>query len=290
MILAMRLGTRQALRRMGQLPILSVLVLSIVVFSAIMAPWIAPHEPQISRPQDRLEPPVWMDGGSAKYLLGTDHQGRDLFSRLLYGARVSLIVAGATFGLGGTVGVLLGLLAGWYGRWVDDLITRLVDTMLAVPGILIALAAVAVFGPSITLIVLVLAMGMFPQITRMVRGQVLSLKEMDYVAMAQVSGASTWRILYKHLFPGVINTVIILSTLQVGQVILSEAALSYLAVGVPPPTPAWGSMVADGRDKLNDAWWVATVPGFAILFTVVSLNMFGDWLRDALDPILRQAE
>ena len=290
MILAMRSGTRQALRKMGQLPILSALILSIVVVGAIMAPWIAPHEPLVSRPQDRLEPPVWMDGGSAKYLLGTDHQGRDLFSRLLYGARISLLVAVVTFGLGGTVGVLLGLLAGWYSRWVDDLITRLVDTMLAVPGILIALAAVAVFGPSITLIVLVLAMGMFPRITRMVRGQVLSLKEMDYVAMAQVSGASTWRILFRHLFPGVINTVIVLSTLQVGQVILAEAALSYLAVGVPPPTPAWGSMVADGRDKLNDAWWVATVPGFAILFTVVSLNLFGDWLRDALDPVLRQAE
>ena len=275
---------------MGQLPILSGLVLSIVVFSAITAPWIAPHETLIARPRDRFEPPAWMEGGSAKYLLGTDHHGRDIFSRIIYGARVSLVVAGATLATGGTLGVLLGLLAGWRGGWADELITRLVDTMLAVPGILVALVVVAVFGASFTIIVLVLAMAIWPQFTRMVRGEVLSLKETDYVALAQVSGASTWRILYKHLFPGVINTVIILATLQVGQVILAEAALSYLAVGVPAPTPAWGSMVADGRDKLNDAWWVATVPGFAILFTVVSLNLFGDWLRDALDPILRQAE
>ena len=152
------------------------------------------------------------------------------------------------------------------------------------------MVVVAVFGPSFTIIVLVLAMAIWPQFTRMVRGEVLSLKETDYVALAQVSGASTWRILYKHLFPGVINTVIILATLQVGLVILIEASLSYLAVGVPPPTPAWGSMVADGRDRLVDAWWVATMPGFAILFTVMSLNMFGDWLRDTLDPVLRQAE
>ena len=231
-----------------------------------------------------------MEGGSAKYLLGTDHHGRDIFSRIIYGARVSLVVAGATLATGGTLGVLLGLLAGWRGGWADELITRLVDTMMAVPGILVALVVVAVFGPSFTIIVLVLAMAIWPQFTRMVRGEVLSLKETDYVALAQVSGASTWRILYKHLFPGVINTVIILATLQVGLVILIEASLSYLAVGVPPPTPAWGSMVADGRDRLVDAWWVATMPGFAILFTVMSLNMFGDWLRDTLDPVLRQAE
>ena len=162
--------------------------------------------------------------------------------------------------------------------------------MLAVPYILLALAAVAIFGPSFTIIVLVMALGVFPRFTRMVRGEVLRLKTMDYVAMAQVSGASTWRILFRHLFPGVINTVIVLATLQVGQVILLEAALSYLAVGVPPPNPAWGSMVADGRGRLLDAWWIATLPGIAIMLTVMSLNLFGDWLRDALDPILRQAE
>ena len=290
MNLARRLGTRQALRKMGQLPILSVLVLSLVVVCGITAPWIAPYDPLISRPRDRLDPPAWFNEGSAKHLLGTDIQGRDLLSRILYGARISLILAAVTLATGGTLGVLLGLVAGWYGRWADELITRLVDTMMAVPGILVALVVVAVFGASFTIIVLVLAMAIWPQFTRMVRGEVLSLKETDYVALAQVSGASTWRILYKHLFPGVINTVIILATLQVGLVILIEASLSYLAVGVPPPTPAWGSMVADGRDRLVDAWWVATMPGFAILFTVMSLNMFGDWLRDTLDPILRQAE
>ena len=290
MNLARRLGTRQALRKMGQLPILSVLVLSLVVVCGITAPWIAPYDPLISRPRDRLDPPAWFNEGSAKHLLGTDIQGRDLLSRILYGARISLILAAVTLATGGTLGVLLGLVAGWYGRWVDDLLMRLVDTMLAVPYILLALAAVAIFGPSFTIIVLVMALGVFPRFTRMVRGEVLRLKTMDYVAMAQVSGASTWRILFRHLFPGVINTVIVLATLQVGQVILLEAALSYLAVGVPPPNPAWGSMVADGRGRLLDAWWIATLPGIAIMLTVMSLNLFGDWLRDALDPVLRQAE
>ena len=289
MILARRSGTRRVLRKMGQLPVLPVLILSIMVFSAIMAPWVAPHDPLTASLRARNEPPAWFAEGSANYLLGTDHLGRDLLSRMLQGARISLILAAVTLGVGGGVGILMGLVSGWYGRWVDELVMRLVDIVLAVPLILIALVVVLTLGQGLVIIVLVMAIGVWPRFARMVRGEVLRLKTMDYVAIAQVSGASTWRILFRHLFPGVINTVIVLATLQVGQVILLEAALSFLAVGIPPPTPAWGAMVADGRDRLVGAWWIATLPGIAIMLTVMSLNLFGDWLRDTLDPILRQA-
>ena len=185
---------------------------------------------------------------------------------------------------------MVGLVAGWFGHWVDDLLMRLVDTMMAVPLILVALVVVSAIGQGFAIIVLVMAIGVWPRFARMVRGEVLKLKAMDYVAMAQVSGASTWRIMFKHLLPGVINTLIVLATLQVGMIIILEAMLSFLGVGVPPPSPAWGAMVADGRDRLVGAWWISTCPGVAILLTVLSLNLFGDWLRDTLDPTLRQLE
>ena len=229
--------------------------------------------------------------GGTTYLLGTDHLGRDLLTRTIHGARISLIMAAVTLGVGGTIGIALGLLAGWYGRFVDEFIMRLVDIELAVPLILVALVlVVALGGPSLTIIVGLLAIWIWPRFARMVRGEVLRLKEMDYVALARVSGASTWRIMLVHLFPGTINTVIVVATLQVGTVILVEASLSFLGAGVPPPTPAWGSMVADGRDRLADAWWIATIPGVVILLTVMALNIFGDWLRDTLDPRLRQLQ
>ena len=229
-------------------------------------------------------------GGSTKHLLGTDHLGRDLLSRIIHGARISLIVSAVTLGIGGAIGTVLGLLAGWYGGWMDELIMRLVDLLLALPLILVALVMVLVLGQTLSIIVVVLALWIWPRFARMVRGDVLTLKTMDYVALARVAGASTWRVLFVHLFPGTINTLIIVATLQVGTVILVEATLSFLGAGVPPPTPAWGSMVADGRDKLAAAWWISTMPGLAIVLTVMSLNLFGDWLRDTLDPKLRQVE
>ena len=228
------------------------------------------------------------EGGSSKFLLGTDQLGRDLLTRIIYGARISLIVGAVTLGVGGTIGVMLGLIAGWYGGWVDELIMRLVDIILALPLILVALVAVVALGQSLSIIVAVLALWIWPRFARMVRGEVLQLKTMDYVALARVSDASTLRILFVHLFPGTTNTLIVVATLQVGTVILVEAVLSFLGAGVPPPTPAWGSMVADGRDRLANAWWIATMPGVAILLTVMSLNLLGDWLRDTLDPRLRQ--
>ena len=234
--------------------------------------------------------------GSTKYLLGTDGLGRDILTRTIYGARISLILAAVTLGIGGTIGVILGLLAGWYGRLVDELIMRLVDIELALPLILVALVLVVALGQTLTVLgvpwtlVAILAIWIWPRFARMVRGEVLRLKTMDYVALAQVAGASTWRIMFVHLLPGTANTIIVVATLQVGLVILVEAALSFLGAGVPDPTPAWGSMVADGRNRLAAAWWISTIPGLAIVLTVMALNVFGDWLRDTLDPRLRQLE
>ena len=229
-------------------------------------------------------------GGSSTYLLGTDQLGRDILSRIIFGARISLVVAAVTLGIGGGLGVLLGLISGWYGGWVDEVMMRLVDLILAIPLILVALVLVVAIGQSFEMIIGVLAVWIWPRFARMVRGEVLQLKTLDYVSLARVAGASTPRILIKHLLPGTTNTIIVIATLQVGIVILVEATLSFVGAGVPPPEPAWGSMVADGRDQMADAWWVAAMPGLAILLTVMPLNFFGDWLRDRLDPKLRQIE
>lgn len=238
---------------------------------------------------ETIQAPV-RKGGSWDHVLGTDHLGRDILSRMIHGARISLIVAAVTLVVGGVIGVTLGLVAGWYGGWVDELIMRVVDIFLALPLILVALVLVVTLGQSFAIILAVLVLFIWVRFARVVRAEVLTLKSMDYVALARVAGASVPRVLFIHIFPGVTNTLIVLATLQVGIVIILESSLSFLGAGVPPPTPAWGSMVADGRDRLAEAWWISTMPGIAILLTVMSMNLFGDWLRDKLDPRLRQQE
>ena len=238
---------------------------------------------------DKLDVVV-REGIDTFYILGTDHLGRDLFTRIIHGARVSLVMAGLTLAVGGTMGTLLGLTAGWYGGWVDEIVMRMVDIILALPLILVALVLVVALGPSFQLIIVIMAIAIWPLFTRVTRGEVLRVKTADYVALARVAGAGTIRIMLVHILPGIANSVIVVATLLVGVVILLEAALSFLGAGVPPPTPAWGSMLSEGRDRIAIAWWISTLPGLAIFMTVLSLNLFGDWLRDALDPRLRQLE
>ncbi|MDP2950629.1 MAG: ABC transporter permease [Chloroflexota bacterium] len=263
-------------------------LLAVVVGAAIFAPFLAPYDPVAADLKDRNAPPMWYPKGSVRHILGGDPQGRDVLSRVIYGARISLIVGAVAVSAGMVAGTALGLISGFLGGLADDVLMRLVDLSLAIPIILLALVFVVIFGQSFLLLLAILALTSWSRYARQVRAEVLQLKETDYVALARVAGASMPRILYRHIFPGVVNTVIVLASLQIGSLIVTEAILSYLGAGVPPPTPTWGLMVADGRTYLASAWWVAFFPGVAIFLTVAALNFLGDWMRDKLDPRLRQ--
>lgn len=278
-------GTILAFRRW---PILPGIILLILVTASIFAPWIAPYSPFKAWLLNRLDVPMWYPGGSAEHILGYDQQGRDLLSRLIFGARVSLMVAGCVIAISGTFGIMLGLISGYFGGAVDDVLMRLVELQMSIPLILVVLVLAVVFGQSFALLITLIAVWGWAGYARQTRALTLSLKNRDYVLLARVAGASTLRIILTHIFPGVINTAIVIGTLQVGGVILTEAILSFLGAGIPPPTPSWGSMVADGRVYLGTAWWIAFFPGVAIFLTVASFNFLGDWLRDYLDPRLRQ--
>jgi peptide/nickel transport system permease protein len=258
------------------------------VVTAIFAPWLAPHsaiDPNLAA--IRL-PPFPLEGASASYLLGTDWQGRDILSRIIVGTRVSLAVAAMCILVGGLIGCALGLAAGYFGGWVDALVMRAVDVFLALPSILLALIFAVSVGPSFWVVVTVLALMIWARYARLVRGEVLSWKQRDFVAQARIAGASPTRIMLVHILPNVANSVIVLSTLQVGWAIMVEAALSFLGAGVPPPTPTWGGMIADGRNYVDTLWWISVFPGIAVMLVVLSFNLFGDWLRDVLDPKLSQ--
>jgi peptide/nickel transport system permease protein len=278
----------QAFYVLRRWPILPILILFVLVFSGIFASFIAPTEPNFTALRDRNAPPMWMDGGSGTHILGADPLGRDLLSRIIHGSRISLLVVGVSIGIGLLGGVSLGLMAGYYGGWWDEIIMRLADTSRAVPFILIAMVAAIVFGQRLEVILIILAFATWPVFARQVRAEVLVLKRLDYVAFANVAGASSRRIMQRHILPGLMNTVIVIATLQVGALILTEAILSFLGAGIPPPTPAWGVMIADGQSYLTDAWWVSFFPGVAIVLTVMAFNFMGDWLRDYYDPRLRQ--
>ncbi len=225
---------------------------------------------------------------TTSYLLGGDNIGRDLLSRLIHGARVSLVVVAIALSSGLLLGVSMGLVAGWFGGLIDEVIMRVTDIWLGLPFILVAIVVVIAIGQTFIILIGLLALLSWTPFVRNVRGEVLSLKTRDYVSLAQVAGASTFRIMVWHLLPGVINTVIVIATLRVGQLILTEAILSFLGAGIPPPTPAWGAMVNDGRVYIEDAWWISFFPGFCIFLVVMSLNFLGDWMRDRFDPRLRQ--
>ena len=270
-------------------PVIPVAVLLIVlVIPALFAELIAPHDPIDGNLRARLLPPAWTDGGDWSYPLGSDRQGRDILSRMIFGARTAALVSLAALAVGATIGSLLGLIAGYLGSWWDHIIMRLVDINLSLPLILLALVLVVLFEPGTGTTVAVVALLLWSRYARQVRAEVLTLKEMDFVARARVAGASNLRIIFRHILPNVFNTIIVLATLQVGNVILLEASLSFLGAGIPPPNPAWGVMVAEGRDFIVTSWWLSVIPGLAIMFTVLSMNLLGDWLRDYLDPKLRQ--
>jgi len=269
-------------------PVIPGVLLFILVICGVFVPLVAPYDPTGANLRDRNTPPFWDEAGSTKYLLGADQQGRDLLSRVIYGARVSLIVAGVSLSIGMIVGITLSMISGYFGGWVDEVIMRLIDLQLAIPLILVALVIVIVVGQSFWVLVGILSVNSWSFFARQVRGETLKLRTTDYVALAKVAGASTPRIMARHIFPGVVNIVIVLATLQVGNLILTEAILSFLGTGIPPPTPSWGSMISDGRTYLATAWWIAFFPGMAIFLTVLAFNFLGDWLRDRLDPRLRQ--
>lgn len=282
------ISPKQLIARARGFPVIPVFIISVVVLSALFAPLLAPQTPYLGSLRNVVAPTVWQEGGSTTHLLGTDHMGRDVFSRLIYGSRISILVAASVIVFGITLGTTLGLTAAFFGGWVDALIMRITDSFLAMPYILFALVLAAVLGPSLQNVIIVLALVTWAQYSRMVRGEALSIREMDFVAMARISGCSAPRIMFKHIFPNVLNTLIVLATLNVGVVILFEATLSFLGVGVPPPIPSWGRMVADGRNYISSAWWLAALPGLAIMLLVLSVNMLGDWLRDTFDPKRRQ--
>jgi peptide/nickel transport system permease protein len=273
------------LKRAPKVPTAIVLLSALV---AVFAPAVAPHSAVDADLRARGRPPVFVEGGSGEYPLGTDRQGRDILSRIIVGTRISLSVAALSILVGGTVGTSLGLLAGYRGGWVDALIMRMVDLSLAFPSILLALIFAVTVGASFWVVVAVLAFILWARYARLVRGEVLTWKQLDFVALARMAGCSSPRIIATHLLPNVANSVIVLSTLQVGWAIVVEASLSFLGAGIPAPAPTWGGVVSEGRKYVETLWWVSVFPGVAIMLVVLSFNLFGDWLRDILDPKLRQ--
>jgi peptide/nickel transport system permease protein len=269
-------------------PLLPLAIVVGLVLGGLLAPWLAPRSPVEGSLGERLAAPFWMENARAGHPLGTDRHGRDTLSRLLYGARISIAVSLVGITLTGAVGVLIGLLAGFFGGWVDTLLMRLVDISLSLPGILIAVLLSVVFEPSFTNVIIVVVFLLWPSYARLARGETLGIKQQDFVALARVAGCGSATIMFRHILPNLAPSILVLATLHVGYVIVLEAALSFLGVGIPPPTPSWGVMVADGRGLIEQAWWVSILPGIAILVTVLSLNILGDWVRDRLDPKLRQ--
>ncbi|MGH7334053.1 MAG: ABC transporter permease [Candidatus Rokuibacteriota bacterium] len=269
-------------------PAISIGIITLFVLVAIMAPLLGTADPYAQSLRARFRPPVWEERGSWGHPLGTDRLGRDMLARIVWGARVSLAAGVVTVLLASAFGAAVGLVAGYYGGRVDAALMRVTDATLSFPVILLALILAVTVGPSFLNVVIAIAVILWARYARVIRGQVLTLMGLDFIAQARLAGGGAWRIITRHLIPNTLNTLVVLVTLQIGYVIIVEASLSFLGAGIPPPTPAWGSMIAEGRDFVTSAWWVSFLPGFAILLVVLAFNLIGDWLRDTLDPKLRQ--
>ncbi len=272
-----------------RVPIFPLLILATLIFAAVAADFLAPHNPEVGNLRYRYRPPVWQDKGSWEYILGTDHMGRDILSRLIFGARISLLVGVTASIFAGTLGTTLGIMAGFRGGWVDQVIMRLTDAWLALPGVTFAILFAVLMQPGKWNIILILGLVYWTRYARVIRGEVLSLKERDYVRLATVAGCSQAKIMWTHILPNVANSAIVIATLQIGVSIITEATLSFLGVGVAPPEPAWGLMLAEGKSGLMAGyWWLSVLPGLCIMFVVLAANLLGDWFRVWSDPQLRQ--
>jgi len=286
---------RQFILKGRQLPLLPTGIIISVLLLAIFADLISPHDPERSvkdtetgRPIDNYMPPFWMDGGSIRTPLGTDFHSRDILSRLIHGTRVSLIVGLVGTLAAGMLGTTLGIIAGYLGGWWDQIIMRVTDAWLALPSLIFAIFLASVLRPSLWNIVIILALVFWSRYTRQIRAEVLALRERDYVRLAEVTGASKLRVMVKHILPNTFNTVMVLFSLTIGVAIIIEASLSFLGIGVPPPKPAWGLMMSDGRGPLiAGKWWISVFPGLCIMLLVLASNLLGDWLRVRMDPQLR---
>ncbi len=275
--------------RLGDFPIIPALILLTIALVALFANFLAPHNPELGSLTARFKPPFWQTGGTTKYLLGTDQLGRDVLSRLIFGARISVTVGFFAVMVAGVIGTVLGIMSGYLGGWVDQVIMRLTDTWLALPALTFAIFLAAIVGPSMWNIVIILGATYWTRYARVIRGEVLSLREREFVRLAIVAGCSKTTIMIRHILPNVTNTAIVLATLMLGVVIIAEATLSFLGVGVPPPQPAWGLMLSDGKQGMMVGyWWLTVFPGLCIMLMVLSANLLGDWLRVKLDPQLRQ--
>lgn len=273
--------------RFELIPVLATAFLILVVVVAIFAPLLAPHSADHGTLINSLRPPAWQDGGSWSYPLGTDATGRDILSRLIYGARIPILVVLFGIALTATFGSAIGLLAGYFGGIVDAILMRIVDAMLSLPPILLAIVFIGVLGANLQNVIIVIVLTTWAPYSRIVRGEALRVRDADHVALARVAGCGTLRILRRHVLPEITNTLVVLASLSVSELILYEAALSFLGLGVRPPSASWGLMISEGRTYLTSAWWMTVIPGVALLLTCVSANLLGDWLRDKLDPRLR---
>jgi peptide/nickel transport system permease protein len=270
--------------QVAKLPWIGLIILIIFVICGIFSPLISPYDPIEQNISETLLPPAWNKDGNQNHILGTNGLGQDVLSRIIYGARISLIVSLSAVILSGSFGIIIGLLSGYLGGWVDSLLMRLTDIQLSIPFILLAIALIGALGPSLGNVIAVIAITNWVAYARVSRAETLSIKERDFVLFARVSGSGVLRILWVHILPNIINSCIVLATLDIGKVIIYEAGLSFLGIGVQPPTASWGAMLADGRKYITLAYWLSTFPGIAIVLVVLGGNFVGDWLRDRLDP------